>query len=135
MDDWGHYVPVMLWVGYGIFVWLYDSSLPGYWDQQNGWWEVNIDWKYVSPFQISLTYFSKILYYAFAVQLFWNYRQRILAYFSNTYRIQLNWIRNFLMVYCIVLFVIQYALDIIDSIGSKSGGPFWQQPSRPIIWE
>jgi len=113
--DWLHYLPQLIWLVYEIFMWLYDSSLPTYWDQQNGWWKENINSVYVSPFQQALVSLSKILYYAFSIQLFWKYRQRLQTFFSNTYRVQLNWLGNFLVIYCIALFSIQYVLGIVNN--------------------
>ena len=114
-QDWLHYLPFAIWLLYEVFVWAFDSQQAGYWDQQNGWWLENIHFKYVSPFQESLGYLSKILYYTFTIQLFWNYRKRLRAYFSNTYKVELNWIRNFLVIYCILLFTFQFVVNIINS--------------------
>ncbi|GAB5551526.1 MAG: hypothetical protein Sapg2KO_11170 [Saprospiraceae bacterium] len=113
--DWIHYLPFILYFTYEVFVLIFDSQQAGYWDEQNGWWLTNIDFKYVTPFQSSLGYLSKILYFAFTIQLYWNYRKRIQVYFSNTYRMELNWIRNFLLIYCIFLFSFQYLMDIINT--------------------
>lgn len=113
--DWFHYLPFILYFSYEVFVLVFDSQQVGYWDEQNGWWLTNIHFEYVTPFQSSMGYLSKILYFAFAIQLYWNYRKRIQAYFSNTYRMELNWIRNFLLIYCILLFTFQYIMDIINA--------------------
>lgn len=122
--DWLHYLPFALYIIYEIFVVTFDSMQPGYWDQQNGWWLENVHFKYISPFQSSMGYLSKILYFAFTIQLYWNYRQRIQAYFSNTYRMELNWIRNFLLIYCICLFSFQFIMDIINTFITQL---HWQQ--------
>jgi AraC-like DNA-binding protein len=122
--DWLHYLPFGIYFAYEVFVWMFDSMQPGYWDQQNGWWLTHIDLKYVSPFQSTLGYLSKVLYFAFSIQLYWNYRQRIQAYFSNTYRMELNWIRNFLLIYCILLFAFQYMMDVINTFITPL---HWQQ--------
>lgn len=113
--DWFHYLPFLLFLMYEIFVLIFDSLQPGYWEEQNGWWLTNIHFEYVAPFQNSIGYLSKVLYFAFTIQLYWNYRRRIQAYFSNTYRMELNWIRNFLLIYCIFLFTLQYVMDIINT--------------------
>ncbi|HKK74912.1 MAG TPA: helix-turn-helix domain-containing protein [Saprospiraceae bacterium] len=112
--DFWHFIPFLSWVSYELFVLIYDSLQPGFQDEQNGWWLKNIDFIYVAPFQLLLGYFSKILYFAFSIQIYWNYRRRIQSYFSNTYRVELNWIRNFLLIYCIALFLLQVTFEIIE---------------------
>jgi len=42
---------------------------------------------------------SKIIYFTLAIQLYLTYRKHIQAFFSNTFRVELNWMRNFLIAY------------------------------------
>jgi AraC-like DNA-binding protein len=115
VDLW-HYVPFIVWTLYGIFVFIFDARLPGFWDEQNGWWLKNIQFIYVAPFQLLLGYFSKVLYFAFSIQLYWNYRRRIQSYFSNSYKVELNWVGHFLLIYCVVLFLLQIIFEIVDTM-------------------
>lgn len=112
--DWWHFAPVTIIVVYGLLFFAYDASQSGFSEVQNGVWLENVQFKYIAPFEAILNYFSQLLYYAFSIQLFWNYRQRILQFFSNTYKVELNWIRNFLIVY-VGLFLINLSLDVIDA--------------------
>ncbi|MEO0341589.1 MAG: helix-turn-helix domain-containing protein, partial [Bacteroidota bacterium] len=112
--DWWHYVPFLVWTVYEIFVWAYDSSQAGYWDTQNGWWLENVHFPYVSPFQEGLGYLSKIIYFTFSIQLFWQYQQRVRAFYSNTYKAELSWIRNFLIIYCILLFSVTTVMSMVN---------------------
>lgn len=56
-----------------------------------------------------------LLYLAFTFQLFYNYRKRIKAYFSNTYKLELNWILSFLIAFT-ALFLYSSLQDIIGSL-------------------
>jgi hypothetical protein len=56
-----------------------------------------------------------LLYLAFTFQLFYNYRKRITAYFSNTYKLELNWILSFLIAFT-ALFLYSSLQDIIGSL-------------------
>lgn len=114
--DFWHYVPFLSWVAYELFVLLFDSLQPGFWDEQNGWWLKNIHFIYVSPFQVLLSYLSRVLYFAFSIQLYWNYRRRIQSYFSNLYRVELNWVGHFLLIYCIALFGLQITFEMITEM-------------------
>ena len=55
-----------------------------------------------------------LVYLAFTLQLFFNYRKKIKQYFSNTYKIELNWILSFLILFS-VLFLYGTIQDIIGS--------------------
>jgi len=112
--DWWHLVPILGYIVYRFFVWIYDSQKPGYWDQQNGIFEQTIDMVYVDPFLNAGEILSVAAYIIATGVLFLRYRQRINAYFSNTYRVELRWIRNFLVAYA-CLFVVQYILMVIDT--------------------
>lgn len=112
--DWWHLIPILTYVAYRILVWLYDKNQPGYWDQQNGAFETAIDMVYVDPFLSAAETISITAYLIASGVLFLRYRQRIHAYFSNTYRVELGWIRNFLVAYA-CLFVFQYVLLVIDT--------------------
>ena len=52
-----------------------------------------------------------LLYLAFTFQLFYNYRKKIIQYFSNTYRLELNWILTFL-----ILFTVSFLYSTIQEI-------------------
>jgi len=56
-----------------------------------------------------------LLYLAFTFQRFYNYRQKIKAYFSNTYKLELNWILSFLILFS-ALFLYSSVQDIVGSL-------------------
>ena len=56
---------------------------------------------------------QQLLYLSFSLQLYFAYRKRIKDYFSNTYRIELNWVRNFLYIYTF-LFLYSIIQQLVD---------------------
>jgi AraC-like DNA-binding protein len=52
---------------------------------------------------------------AFTIQLYVIHRRKIQQFFSNTKFVELNWIRNFLIVYCL-LFLINFGFNIVEAI-------------------
>jgi AraC-like DNA-binding protein len=111
--DWLHFLPVALVVVIQISVFLYDQSQAGFDQVQNGVWMEGWYIPYFSSLHGLLNYIFLILYLAFAIQMYFRYRKNLLKYFSNTYTVELNWLRNFLLVYS---FVILFSLiqDFID---------------------
>lgn len=109
-----HFLPALLYGCYEAFMWAFDAMQPDFHLAQNGFWMMNVDWLLIAPFAMLLGYSSQLLYNAFAVQAYWQYRERIKQHFSNTYKVELNWIRNFLIAY-ISLFAVQFIIDVIDT--------------------
>ncbi|MEL7119547.1 MAG: helix-turn-helix domain-containing protein [Bacteroidota bacterium] len=97
-DIW-HFVPAMVYIVFKLFIYAYDANQPGFADTQNGVLKVAIEFKYVNPLISIVEYGQMLIYLAFTIQLYWMYRKRIQQFFSNTYRLELNWIRNFLFIY------------------------------------
>ncbi len=97
-DLW-HFFPLLVYVVYRIFIFIYDANQPGFDDNQNGVLMKKLDFEYVGTFWGALFNIQHLLYLAFTLQLFYRYKKEIQEYFSNTYRLELNWIRNFLFLY------------------------------------
>ncbi|WP_378174385.1 helix-turn-helix domain-containing protein [Aquimarina sp. SS2-1] len=110
-----HFIPVTLYVIYKIFIFIYDASQPGFSDTQNGYLKVFLDEKYVSPLIGIVENLQMLLYLAFTIQLYYIYRKKIQQFFSNTYSLELNWIRNFLFIYSF-LFLYSVFQGVIDSV-------------------
>jgi len=100
-DIW-HFVPWILFFLTKLFILLYDVSQPGFNDTQNGPMVVNFEWKYLGPVVTLFSTGQMLLYLAFTFQHFYQYKKKIQQYFSNTYKLELNWIRNFLYVYAFI---------------------------------
>lgn len=112
--DWLHFAPAILYAAYEVFVYVYDASQPGFADTQNGVWLSEIHYPIVTTFEYTLGGFSILLYLAFGIQLYLQYRREIVHFFSNTYEMELGWLRNFLVV-SLLLFCAHQLIDIIGS--------------------
>ena len=108
-----HFIPMIFIIVFRFCIWVYDFNQEGYAEVQNGVLMQSLYLKYVLPFQDVLGVVSQLLYYAFTIQAFWQYRTRILQYFSNVYKVELNWIRNFLIAY-VSLFIFQLCINIVN---------------------
>ena len=110
-DLW-HFLPVLVYVLYRVFIFIYDANQPGFDDSQNGYLMTELEFNYMGVFFEALFVAQHLLYLAFTFQLYYNYRSRIQQYFSNTYRLELNWIRNFLFLYAF-LFVYSVVQQLV----------------------
>ncbi|MFK7948089.1 MAG: helix-turn-helix domain-containing protein [Saprospiraceae bacterium] len=122
--DWLHFAPAIGYFWYGIFVWLYDSNTAIYPTVQNGPWEKNISFIYVYPVMNVLSRISGLIYLVLTSILFINYRKKIKAFFSNTYKVELNWLGLFLGIY-IVLYLIHFSLGILDNYIELTWTDYW----------
>ena len=112
-DLW-HFLPVGLYFIYRILLLMHDRQGVDWEVGYQGDWMQSVHLIYVEPFYSFLVYTSQVLYLAFTVQLFYQYQRKIRQYFSNTFQVELNWIRNFLALY-ILLFIYSTISDIIDA--------------------
>lgn len=99
-----HFVPVVIYIVYRIVILIYDSAQPGFAETQNGVLMEDVHNQYVGAFYSALQNVQHLLYLAFTVQLFLQYKAKIKQFYSNTYKLELSWLRNFLAIY-ILLFV------------------------------
>ena len=97
-DIW-HAVPAFLYFIYCIIVWIHDSQQPGYQDVQNGEWMESISMVYVFNLNGYLSNLSMILYLIFTFILYFKFKEKVNLYYSNTYKVELKWLRNFLYVF------------------------------------
>jgi len=108
-----HFIPQIIYVVYKLWLISYDASQPGFADTQNGVMMESIDMQYVSPFYSLFTNVQMILYLAFTVQIFIRYRSKIKQFYSNTFRLELNWLASFLAIY-ILLFTFSIVQTVIN---------------------
>ena len=112
MDVW-HFLPVVLYVIYRLFIFIYDSGQPGFSENQNGILMKRWAMGAVGSFTGFFNTIQQLLYLAFSLQLYFVYSKRIKNFFSNTYRLQLNWLRNFLFIYTF-LFLYGALQDVVN---------------------
>lgn len=113
--DFIHFIPAITLILYRFSIYFYDSLQPGFNDTQNGKLKLSVDEPIVLPLLVFVSFAQMLLYLAFTFQLFYNYRKRIKAYFSNTYKLELNWILSFLIAFT-ALFLYSSLQDIIGSL-------------------
>ena len=113
--NWWHFAPIFLLVTFRLSIYVYDSLQPGFADTQNGILKLSADEAVVAPIHMFVSFAQMLLYLAFTLQLFYNYRKRIKAYFSNTYKLELNWILSFLILFT-ALFLYSSLQSIIGSL-------------------
>ncbi len=96
---WWHFSLAILFVVYRLSIYTYDALQPGFSETQNGYLKIHLDEAYVQNISRFIETSFMLLYLAFTFQLFYNYRKKIKQYFSNTYKLELNWILSFLILY------------------------------------
>ena len=113
--DWWHFIPALSLITYRFSIYFYDSVQPGFNDTQNGVLKLTLDEAIILPLLVFVSFAQMLLYLAFTFQLFYNYRKRIQEFFSNTYKLELNWILSFLIVFTL-LFLYSSIQDVVGSL-------------------
>lgn len=108
---WWHFALAIGFITYRATIYIYDASQPGFENTQNGVLKITLDEAIVQPVMGFIEFPFMLLYLAFTLQLFYNYRKRIKQYFSNTYKLELNWILSFL-----ILFTLLFLYDTIQTL-------------------
>ena len=116
--DYLHFAAAFLLVAYRAGIYLYDSYQPGFDSNQNGILKETLDEQIVQPILFFLNSGVMLLYLAFTFQLFFNYRTKIRQYFSNTYKMQMNWVLSFL-----AFFTFIYLYGVIQTLYSELIAP------------
>ena len=112
-DLW-HFLPFGIFVLGKLTILFHDMSGDDWEQGYSSGWKAAYEDVYVDAIMTHVIYTVQVLYLAFTLQLYLSYRQKIKHFFSNTYNVELNWIRNFLAVY-IILFVYGAITNIIDA--------------------
>ncbi|MEM8848133.1 MAG: AraC family transcriptional regulator, partial [Bacteroidota bacterium] len=86
LKDFFHFLPLTLFVIYRVSIYTLDAMQPGFHNVQNGELKLSMDEPYVQPLITVFGFAQMLLYLAFTLQLFYNYRRKINAFFSNTYK-------------------------------------------------
>ena len=113
--DWLHFVPAFSVILYRVFIYSFDAMQQGFGEVQNGQLKQSIDEPVFQPLIMFAEFAVMLLYLAFTFQLFYNYRKKIVRFFSNTYKYELNWILTFLVIFAL-LFVYRSLQDVIGAL-------------------
>ena len=106
-----HFIPMLVYFLIKLVILIYDSRQPGFDEVQNGYLVKTFEWKYLNPFVFLLKTLQMLLYLAFSFQTLYIFREKIKHYFANTYKLELNWLRNFLIAYSFL-----YLFNSIQSV-------------------
>ncbi len=97
-DGW-HFLLFGIFFLYRLFIWLYDRAQPGYTETQNGVLMSHSFLEFlIAPLFLVIT-IQMIIYLVLSFRHFFSYQKKIRQFFSNTYNLELTWLRNFLFVY------------------------------------
>lgn len=106
-----HFVPALILVIIKVYILIYDTQQTGFDETQNGYLVVNFQWKYIDPFVALFSMFQMLIYLILSFQILNNYRNKIKDFFSNTFKLELNWLYNFLIAYTFLY--IYYSIQIV----------------------
>ncbi len=95
---WLHFAPMMLYILFCIGLILYDRQQPNFDDTQNG---VGMQWalEHISSLIAILFSVHLLLYLIFSFQLYYKIRSRLEHQFTDTYKFEMRWLRNFLFLF------------------------------------
>jgi hypothetical protein len=112
---WWFFVPIITVVVYRLVIYTYDALQPGFRETQNGVLKIEVDERYVQSIMWFIETPWMLLFLAFTFQLFFDYRKKIKNYFSNTYKLELNWSLSFLILFALS-FIYSTVQDIISEL-------------------
>lgn len=106
-----HFIPVILLVLIRVLILIYDANQEDFDMVQNGYLVINFQWKYLDPFIGLVSMLQMLIYLVLSFQLLYSYREKIKHFFSNTFKLELNWLNKFLIVYTILY--IYYSIQLV----------------------
>ncbi len=107
-----HAIPWLAYVALQAYIYVYDLQQPGFYDVQDGVLYVKINYS-IGFYMIILGAVSRFIYFFIATKIFYEFRDKINQFFSNTYKLEMNWLRNFIIVY-FALFIIRILFIATD---------------------
>ncbi|WP_340202259.1 helix-turn-helix domain-containing protein [Ascidiimonas sp. W6] len=120
-----HFIPVAILLVVKLYILIYDASQPDFSSSQNGYLVINFQWKYVDPIATLLAILQMLVYLVFSFQLLKSYREKLTHYFSNTFKIQLNWLYTFLIIYTFLYLYYSFQVVINAMIVDLSWRQEW----------
>lgn len=129
-----HFLPAAFYAMYRISVFIYDSSQPGFSDTQNGVFMQSDLYYGIDVFYVVLVSIQLFLYLVLSIYVYYQYRNALVQQYSNTYKSELIWLRNFLFAYSF-LFVYDVLQTVTDEFIFNLGwtGRWWYQFLSVII--
>ncbi|MEM6516154.1 MAG: helix-turn-helix domain-containing protein [Bacteroidota bacterium] len=109
-DLW-HFALAFAFIFFRLFIFTYDALQPGFNDVQNGILKLAWDEAIVQDLLFVLQPAVMLTYLTLTLQLFYNYRKKIKQYFSNIYKLELNWLLSFL-----ILFSLSFIYNVVQGV-------------------
>lgn len=106
-----HFIPAFIYFIFRIAVYLYDSNKEGFQETQNGIFVQSNSYHYIEILYIVGSAAHLLLYLAFSIHSYYKYRNSLFQQYSNTYKSELLWLRNFLFVYSFL-----FVYDVIQTM-------------------
>ena len=106
-----HFIPVIVYFVFRVIVYLYDVRQEGFEETQNGVFVQTNSYYNIQVFYIIAAATHLLLYLAFSIHNYYVYRTALVQQFSNTYKSELLWLRNFLFVYSFL-----FVYDVIQTM-------------------
>lgn len=107
------FVPFAIYAIYCLIIYFYDAAQPGFDDTQNGVLMASLHLQYIDKLMFIVFNLTMMLYLTLSIQQFYTYRKRLPQFYSNTYRLQFNWISIFLIIYA-TLFLYQMIQTVVE---------------------
>lgn len=120
-----HFIPVVVLITIRTCILIYDANQVGFADTQNGYLVINFQWKFLDPVVALLSMFQMLIYLVLSFQLLYKYKEKINQYFSNTYKVELKWLRNFLIIYSILYVYHSVQIVVNETIVNLSWMQEW----------
>ena len=123
-----HFIPVVFYAIYRISVYIYDSYQPGFSDTQNGVFMQSDLYQSIDTFYVVAVSIQMLVYLVLSIHAYYQYRIALVQQYSNTYKSELLWLRNFLFVYSF-LFLYDIIQTVTDEFIFNLGwtGRWWYQ--------
>lgn len=107
-----HAIPWVVFLSYRTFIYVYDSNQPGFDEVQNGVLHSTLAFEFGYVFYV-IGIISRLIYFYLAIKTYYLFRKKIGQFFSNTYKVELSWLRNFLLTYSF-LFLLRLGFNTVN---------------------
>ena len=112
-NDLVHFIPFVILFVIKAWIYISDSSAADFNRLQNGELVSNFQWTLLDPVVFITTVVQMSVYMFLSFNMLKEFREKIRQYFSNSYKLELNWLYAFTIIYSL-LFLYHITESIID---------------------
>lgn len=128
-----HFIPIFLILTIRAVILIYDSNQIGFDKVQNGYLVTKFQWKYLTPISELVSIIQMSVYLALSFQMMFIYKRKINHFFSNTYKLEMNWLLHFLFLYSFLFLYNTFQFFIDMTITNLSWTQTWWHHFFSII--